>query len=95
MSTVIKDKPVRTAQGVVQHEDICQVVLHNDDHNTVDHVVSCLIDVFGHTVHMAGRIMMEAHRRGKSIAEVEAETEAKHHRDQLQSYGLSVTVEKI
>ena len=95
MSTIIKNNPIQLTHDLIQHEDICQVILHNDDRNTVDHVVYCLVKVFGHGVNMAVRIMTEAHKTGKSIAEVESETEAQHHRDQLQSYGLSATVEKI
>jgi ATP-dependent Clp protease adaptor protein ClpS len=61
----------------------------------MDHVVECLMRVFGHPEHLAGKIMMEVHTKGKAIAEVESETPAKLHRDQLQSYGLSATVEKL
>ncbi|MCE9614695.1 MAG: ATP-dependent Clp protease adaptor ClpS [Lentisphaerae bacterium] len=72
-----------------------QVVLHNDDHNSMEFVVLCLMRVFGHTADLAAKIMLEAHDRGRAIAEVEAEAEAKVHRDQLQSFGLSATVEKV
>ena len=76
-------------------EDICQVILHNDDHNEAGYVARCLMQVFGHGQDMAVKIMMEAHRRGRSIAEVEAESAAIQHRDQLRSFGLSATVEKV
>lgn len=76
-------------------EDICQVVLHNDDHNEAGYVAECLIRVFGHVQDLAWKIMMEAHRRGRAIAEVEAESPAIRHRDQLRSLGLSATVEKV
>jgi ATP-dependent Clp protease adapter protein ClpS len=76
-------------------EAICQVVLHNDDHNVADYVVLCLMKVFKHDETLAVKIMMEAHTRGRSIAEVEAESLAVRHRDQLRSLGLSATVEKV
>ena len=72
-----------------------QVLLHNDDYNTPDHVVQCLVKTFGHALPLAIKIMMETHNTGAAIAEVESETPAKLHRDQLQSSGLSSTVEKI
>lgn len=74
---------------------MCQVLLHNDDKNTVSHVIHSLQLVFAYDLSMAAKIMLEAHERGKAIAEVEAETTALEHRDQLRSYGLSSTVEPI
>lgn len=74
---------------------VYQVVLHNDDVNTTDHVVNCLMRVFGHSRALAEKIMKEAHRRGRAIAQVEAEAEALLHRDQLIGYSLSATVERI
>jgi len=76
-------------------EPTCQVVLHNEDHNAAEHVVLCLMKVFAHGNDLAIKIIMEAHTMGKSIAEVESESPALKHRDQLRGYGLSATVEKV
>lgn len=76
-------------------EDLCQVVLFNDDHNTVDFVVESLMQVFGHPVGLAAKIMMEAHEKGRAIAEVESETPARLHKEQLQSLGLTAEVERV
>jgi ATP-dependent Clp protease adaptor protein ClpS len=89
------ETPTIDTATIERLEDMYEVILHNDDHNTMDHVVRSLVRVFGHTVTLAEKIMRDAHRLGSAVAEVEAETEAKLHRDQLQSYGLSATVEKI
>jgi ATP-dependent Clp protease adaptor protein ClpS len=89
------EKPVTSTSVAERLEDMYQVILHNDDHNGMEHVVLCLMRIFGHKEHLAVKIMMEAHNRGKAIAEVEAETPAKLHKDQLQSCGLSATVEKV
>jgi len=88
----IKRKHAETA---LQPDPMCQVILHNDDTNTVAHVIHSLQLVFAHDLSLAAKIMLEAHERGKAIAEVEAETVALEHRDQLRSYGLSATVEPI
>lgn len=94
-------RPRRTAtpgdrdESTPRTEDTCQVVLHNDDHNEAGYVAECLIRVFGHVQDLAWKIMMEAHRKGRAIAEVESETPAVRHRDQLRSLGLSATVEKV
>lgn len=76
-------------------ENFCQVVLYNDDFNEADYVSRCLQQVFGHSEPLAIKIMQEAHFNGKAIAEVEAATPAKLHRDQLLSMSLTATVEKI
>jgi ATP-dependent Clp protease adapter protein ClpS len=76
-------------------EEIWQVILHNDDRNDMDHVVRTLMRVFGHGEELAAKIMLEAHAAGRAIAEVEAETPARLHRDQLQSYGLVATIERV
>ncbi|NQT94766.1 MAG: ATP-dependent Clp protease adaptor ClpS [Lentisphaerae bacterium] len=95
MGSTTTVEPVVGTDASLLHEDMFQVVLHNDDWNTIDHVVRCLVRIFGHSTQLAVKIMMEAHRTGRAVAEVEAETEAKRHRDQLQSAGLSATVERI
>ena len=49
-----------------------QVILYNDSVNTAEHVVLCLMSVFQHPAPLATKIMLEAHTRGRAIAEVEA-----------------------
>ena len=95
MSTATTDRPVVGTLSDVKLEDWYQVILYNDDHNTFEHVILCLMRVFGHGEQLAVKITMEAHNTGRAIAEVEAETPAKLHRDQLVSFGLTATVEKI
>ena len=94
-STKITDKPVDIVDGALGLDGIRQVVLYNDDHNAAVFVVHCLRRVFGHTEQMAEKIMMEAHIKGRSIAEVEDREKAQLHKDQLQSCGLTAEVEKI
>lgn len=76
-------------------DSLWQVVLHNDDHNSMEYVVLCLMAVFGHPLQLAAKIMFEAHKRGSAVAEVEAEESARAHQQQLQSHSLIATVEKI
>jgi len=90
-------RPVVIAEvaAVTKHEDMFQVLLHNDDHNTAEHVVDCLQRIFNHPEGLAIKIMAEAHFKGKPIAEVESETLARLHCEQLQSFGLTATLDKI
>ena len=55
-----------------------QVVLFNDDVNTFEHVIDCLMAIFGHGRQLAEKITLEAHTRGRAIAEVEPREKAEN-----------------
>ena len=93
--TKVIDKPVDVTDDATAIEGMWQVILFNDDHNAAEFVVECLMRVFGHNEQMAMKIMFEAHNTGKALAEVESREKAQLHKDQLQSYGLTATTEKI
>ena len=71
-----------------------RVILHNDDHNTMEHVVESLVRcVPSLTVEAAAAIMLEAHNEGKATV-IECPREAaEHYRDALESRGLTATIE--
>ncbi|HSB33066.1 MAG TPA: ATP-dependent Clp protease adaptor ClpS [Nitrospirota bacterium] len=70
-----------------------RVLLHNDDTNTMDHVVRTLMRVFRFDQSECERIMLEAHRNGVALCTVEPLEQAELHRDQLQSSSLIATIE--
>lgn len=99
-----KQKPsVRTEEPVVVPDDglgdglgwDSQVVLFNDDVNTFEHVIRCLVSVFGHGERLAAKIAVEAHVRGRAIAEVEPREPAEKHAAELRRRGLGATVESV
>ena len=72
-----------------------KVILHNDDHNTMDHVVRSLVrSVPGLGVNKAVRIMLEAHNNGRAIVTVCPLEQAELYRDRLESCGLTATIEQ-
>jgi len=95
-ATVI-DKPViiNNSTSREQLADMYQVVLWNDDHNEAGFVVRCIMQIFGHAASLATKIMFEAHNDGKAIAEVEGKESATLHCQQLKSFGLTASVEKV
>jgi len=97
MAATIINNPVITADtnSAVKPADMYQVILWNDDHTEAGFVVRCIMQVFKHDSQLATKIMLEAHNNGKAIAEVESQESANLHREQLQSFGLIVTMEKI
>lgn len=71
-----------------------RVVLHNDDHNTMDHVVRSLVRcVPSLTVERAAEIMFEAHHNGQASVIVCPKEAAEHYRERLESCGLTATIE--
>ena len=74
--------------------DPYKVVLHNDDHNSMDHVVRSLVrSVPGLGVNKAVRIMLEAHNTGRAIVTTCPLELAELYRDRLESCGLTATIE--
>ena len=87
-SAVADDVAARTG-------DDWQVILYNDDVNEAGRVVRILARVFGHPHALAFKIMMEAHRTGRAIAQVEEESAAHLHAGQLRANRLQAVVERI
>ena len=75
--------------------DVCQVVIYNDNHNSCEHVLRCLMSIFGHSSGLAEKIMMEAHTKGKAIAQVENFGDALRHTGELKKAGLGAEVQSI
>jgi len=71
-----------------------RVVLYNDNHNTMDHVVSSLLRcVPSLTSIVAERIMMEAHTTGRATVISCLKEQAEYYCERLQTCGLTATVE--
>ncbi len=70
-----------------------RVLLHNDDVNTPEHVVKALMRVFKFPVQECERIMLEAHNEGLALCTIEPLEQAELHRDQLQAFSLTATIE--
>ena len=72
-----------------------RVVLHNDDRNTMEHVVESLVRcVPSLTVEAAAAIMLEAHTEGRATVVECPQEAAEHYRDALESRGLTATIER-
>ena len=93
MSQVV-DRP-RVRDSDVDVDGVFQVVLYNDNVNSFDHVIVSLITVFGHPAAIAEKIAMEAHQKGRSVAEVEDFEKAMLHKLMLVNAKLTAEVEKI
>ncbi|MBI3980013.1 MAG: ATP-dependent Clp protease adaptor ClpS [Chloroflexi bacterium] len=71
------------------------VLLHNDDVNTMDHVVYALLkSIPGLTTERAIEIMLDAHHNGIALVIVCPLELAELYRDRLESFSLTATIEK-
>ncbi len=75
------------------HIPLYKVLLHNDDVNTMDHVVRSLMKVFRFDRQACELIMIEAHREGAALCTIEPLEQAELHRDQLRTLSLTATIE--
>jgi ATP-dependent Clp protease adaptor protein ClpS len=91
LSTAPRVRPV--LDRPVTRIPLYKVLLHNDDVNTMEHVVGALITVFKFERAICERIMIEAHANRLALCTVEPLEPAELHRDQLRSYSLMVTLE--
>jgi ATP-dependent Clp protease adaptor protein ClpS len=86
-------KPGTVLDQHTMHVPLYKVLLHNDDRNTMEHVVKSLIHVFRFPKQVCEQIMMEAHLNGVALCAVEPLEQAELHRDQLRSFSLAATIE--
>ncbi len=71
-----------------------RVLLHNDDFNSMEHVVESLLKVVPSlTTPQAVDIMMQAHSAGKAVVIVCALEHAEFYCEGLQSCGLTSSIE--
>ena len=71
------------------------VVLHNDDHNSMDHVVhSLLVSVPELEVERAAEIMLAAHNHGQADVITCPLERAELYRGRLESHGLTATIRR-
>ncbi len=99
--------PEEATDTRTQRQPPYAVILHNDDVNTMDFVIHVLRKVFGYSVERCVELMLEAHKKGRSILWVGALELAELKADQVQSCGadpsrkdagaqpLGVTVEAV
>jgi ATP-dependent Clp protease adaptor protein ClpS len=71
-----------------------RVLLHNDDFNSMEYVVQCLMQtIAGMTQPQAVDIMMEAHTNGIALVITCALEHAEFYSETLKAHGLSSTIE--
>ena len=71
-----------------------KVLLHNDDHNGMEHVVEILVTTIPNlSAPQAINVMMEAHQYGMALVITCNQEHAEHYCEVLKSHGLTSTIE--
>lgn len=70
------------------------LILENDDHNTFDWVIACLMRICGHDYEQAEQCAHFVHFRGKCDVKRGDKEKITYMKNQLNEAGLSVTMEK-
>lgn len=66
-----------------------QIILHNDDVNTFDHVISCLIRYCDHTLEQAEQCAYIIHYKGKCVVKTGSFSDLEPRCSMLLKEGLS------
>ena len=86
-------RPGAVLEQHTTHFPLYKVLLHNDDSNSMEHVIKSLMRVFKFQQQRCEQIMIEAHQNGLALCVVEPLEQAEHHRDQLNALSLISTIE--
>jgi ATP-dependent Clp protease adaptor protein ClpS len=70
------------------------VIVWNDPVNLMSYVVFVFMKVLGFNKTKATRHMLEVHEKGKSVVATETREKAELYHQQIQSFGLIVTLEQ-
>lgn len=71
------------------------MILHNDNHNTFDHVIECLIDICGHNYYQAVQCATLTHGAKRCSIYVDTYDSCENVREELLKEGLDVVVTKL
>ena len=93
MSNYEKLSPESIEMCRFEEEHKYNLILHNDDVNTFDHVIDSLVDICHHDVIQAEQCAHIVHFKGKCDVKKGEFDELNNMKEQLDNRGLSVTID--
>jgi len=91
MSTITKKKTKSESEQILSKP--YRLILHNDDYNSFDHVISCLMSICGHELEQANQCAHLVHFKGKCDVKYGDQETILDMKERLIKSGLSATVE--
>jgi len=92
MSTITKKKTKSKIDEIISRP--FKLIVNNDDYNTFDWVITCLMKVCGHEYEQASQCAHIIHFKGKWDVKYGDQDTLTKMKDKLKSAGLSATMEK-
>jgi ATP-dependent Clp protease adaptor protein ClpS len=93
MPTEVQEETFTLEDLLVGLKELRRLILWNDDFNTFDHVIFCMMKYLDYTENQAEKIAWKVHNEGKCAILEGSFTEVEVYRKILQQEGLTVSVE--
>jgi ATP-dependent Clp protease adaptor protein ClpS len=90
---VKKTKKIPDSNSREKKDKVQFLVLHNDEFNTFDYVIDCLVDVCDHDSTQAEQCAYITHYKGRCDIKSGSYTELKPMKDNLIDRGLNVIIQ--
>ena len=90
----VLEKPGVETETRTSPDRLWNVIVWNDPINLMSYVTFVFQKLFGYSLEVATRLMLEVHHQGKSIVATVEREKAEHYVSQLHQYGLQATLEK-
>ncbi len=90
-----EDEDVLIADDTTGLDDPAQLIVYNDDHNTFDWVIICMMEVCGHSFEQGEQLSLIIHFKGKATVKTAPIEKLKPMKDALVDRGLSAVIEGV
>lgn len=91
---MVKEKTGKQRKNVIKETAQKSLVLHNDDVNTFDHVIDCLVEICNHEPEQAEQCAMIVHYKGKCAVKIGTYELLLPMTEALLNRGLTATIEE-
>jgi len=92
MATITKKKTKSKVDEILSKP--YKIILHNDDHNSFEWVITCLMKICGHEYEQANQCAHLVHFKGECDVKYGDFEKLSIMKEKLQNAGLSVTLEE-
>ncbi|HEY8781831.1 MAG TPA: ATP-dependent Clp protease adaptor ClpS [Mucilaginibacter sp.] len=93
MPTEVQEETITREDNLVGVKELNRLILWNDDINTFDHVIFCMMKYLDYSENQSEKIAWKVHNEGKCAILEGTFTEVEVYRKILQQEGLTVSVE--
>lgn len=85
---------VLVEEEVTDSGELARLLVYNDDVNTFDWVIECLMEILGHTHEQAEQLSMIIHFKGKATVKTAPASVLQPKKEALTDRGLSAVIEE-